>query len=1178
MKSIARKCLAGLMLLAALAVTVRLAAQQQPEGSTSVDTGTANPVPLINQPLVPDAARPGGVGFQLTVNGTGFVSGSVVNWNGSARATTFVSNSKLTASILASDIATARTASVTVVSPGPGGGRSNVGYVVIHVPNTIFSVTSSFLAGNEAPERPVLADVNGDGKLDLIGEASNAITVRLGNGDGTFQPEIQYPACGTSPIVADFNGDGKLDIAVHCPNFVSVYLGNGDGTFQAPIDSPLTRALSGFQIAAADLNGDGKLDLVIGYQDPNTSSVSVLLGNGDGTFQAQVDYPAGFEPGAIAIADLNRDGKLDIVTANFGQFSGNTVSVLLGNGDGTFQPPVQYPTSQGPLSVIAADFNGDGILDLAVDSSCGSGSRCGYPGEISILLGNGDGTFQPHVDYPADAFPYTVTAGDLTANGVLDLAVTDLDYSELSILLGNGNGTFGSATTFHTSNRAVGVALGDLNGDGALDVVVGTDSGFTIFLQNGTVALSPPSVNFGIQLLGFHSLPRSVMLINTGTGTLTISGIAITGSDPADFSETNNCGASLPPGGHCTFGITFTPAQLGPRTAALTITDNAPGSPQSVPLNGFGVTSGPNATLSPTSLTFAIQLVGTTSPAQSVTLSNYGTMLLNITSIIASGDFSQSNTCGLSLAPLASCTISVTFTPTQGGTRTGTVSITDNAPGSPQMVNLTGVGTVVELNPTSLSFGNVPVGQQSSPKQTTLTNGGSTRLNISSITITGADPGDFSQMNNCGTGIGGHGSCTITVTFRPTVRGTRSADVSISDDGGGSPQQVSLSGVGCIYNQRHKCIGADEGLGQVTARSALAANQITSVPGPTGISRVGTRVMRLVDNTRDDPYVDNRAKRELLVRFWYPASLTAECKPADYASPKVWSYFSELVGVPAPEVKTNSCLEAPVVDGAHPVVVFTPGYTGTFTDYTFILEDLASRGYIVASVDHTYEATAAEFPDGRFVKGVLGSHLVHTWQIDDETLSLALSVRSADLKFVLDELERLSATAEGPFSGRLDTSRIGLMGHSLGGLATISGMQGEPRFGAAVLLDAQLGDESFAGTDKAALILAAGRERWSESECMLWSNLRGPRFAVNLRGAEHLTPTDAVWLAKGAIKTGSMGPEKTIEALRNYVAAFLETNLRGEPFDPLLRGPSSDYPDAAVTTQKQSLCGEVIEH
>ena len=131
---------------------------------------------------------------------------------------------------------------------------------------------------------------------------------------------------------------------------------------------------------------------------------------------------------------------------------------------------------------------------------------------------------------------------------------------------------------------------------------------------------------------------------------------------------------------------------------------------------------------------------------------------------------------------------------------------------------------------------------------------------------------------------------------------------------------------------------------------------------------------------------------------------------------------------------------------------------------------------------------------------------------------------------------------------------------------------------AAVLLDASMSEGLASLTATPVLVLAMGREQWSDAECRLWSDLRGPRFAVNLKGAEHVTPSDAVWLAKGAVKTGPMGPEKTIEALRNYVAAFFDTSLRGKPFDPLLTEPSSDYPDAAVTTQKQSLCGEVIDH
>jgi len=254
--------------------------------------------------------------------------------------------------------------------------------------------------------------------------------------------------------------------------------------------------------------------------------------------------------------------------------------------------------------------------------------------------------------------------------------------------------------------------------------------------------------------------------------------------------------------------------------------------------------------------------------------------------------------------------------------------------------------------------------------------------------------------------------------------------------------------------------------------------------------------------------------------------------------------------------------------------VFTHGYTGTFTDYTFLVEDLASRGYIVVSIDHTYEATAVEFPDGRFVKSLVGSHLTNTWQTDDQTLSSALAVRLDDVKFVVDELERLSESTGTPFAGRFDLTRLALAGHSLGGLTAWFGVQRDARFRAAVLVDPYLPDIPVGSTGTPILLLTMGREQRNEDECQLWSDLRGPRLAVNLRGAEHVTPSDLIWLAKGAIKSGSMGPDRTIEALRDYIAAFLDTNVRGKPLDPLLTGPSSDFPDAEVTTQGQALCRE----
>ncbi len=256
------------------------------------------------------------------------------------------------------------------------------------------------------------------------------------------------------------------------------------------------------------------------------------------------------------------------------------------------------------------------------------------------------------------------------------------------------------------------------------------------------------------------------------------------------------------------------------------------------------------------------------------------------------------------------------------------------------------------------------------------------------------------------------------------------------------------------------------------------------------------------------------------------------------------------------------------------MVVFTHGYTGTFTDYTFLFEDLASRGYVVTSVNHTFEATAVQFPDGRLVKSVLGSHLGDKLRLDEQATSLAVAVRLSDLKFVMDELERLNASAASPFVGALDMSRVALAGHSLGGMTALLGVELEPRFRAAVSMDGAMSGSLFSATEKPILMLVAGRNSWDEDACHLWSGLHGPRLALNFKGSEHLTLSDAVWLANGAIKTGTVGMEKTVAAVRNYIAAFLDVNLDGKPMDRLLAGASSDYPDVEVTTQTQTPCGE----
>jgi len=322
-----------------------------------------------------------------------------------------------------------------------------------------------------APVAAAVGDFNGDGKSDVVvaNYWGNTVSVLLGNGDGTFQPQVDTSTGNHHPqatAVADFNGDGKPDLVVananDYDNTVSVLLGNGDGSFQAPVDLATNPAPD--SVAVGDFNGDGKLDLAVAAEGNFT--VSVLLGNGDGTFQAHVDYATvSGGPVSVAIGDFNEDGKPDLTVANSGS---GTVSVLLGNGDGTFQNHVDYLTLESPTSVVVGDFDGDGKLDLAVAAEAGTSSDAG----VSVLLGNGNGTFQPHVDYVTGFYPSLMALGDFNGDGRPDIAVADPDVNSVSVLLNRGNGTFNVQMDYPTGNSPSSIAVSDFNGDGKLDLVV----------------------------------------------------------------------------------------------------------------------------------------------------------------------------------------------------------------------------------------------------------------------------------------------------------------------------------------------------------------------------------------------------------------------------------------------------------------------------------------------------------------------------------------------------------------------------------------------------------------------------------------------------------------------------------------------------------------------------------
>jgi hypothetical protein len=356
----------------------------------------------------------------------------------------------------------------------------------------------------------VVADVNGDGKPDLIvlncgncyGPPSithpASIGIMLGNGDGTFQPAVSYGTGAASPrfvVVADVNGDGELDLIVaNREAVVAALLGNGDGTFQAAVAYNSGGLFPG-AVAVADVNGDGKPDLVVGNwcSDPHCDgSVGILLGNGNGTFQPVVTYAAGgLYAFAVAVADLNADGKPDVLAiTDVPLCSGGSctfppaAAVLLGNGDGTFRAAVTYPIGgfdDPPFSSMLAvvDVNGDGKPDLIVESSqcCGSAD-----GVVGVLLGKGDGTFKPVVRYQSVAGGQgsSVAVADVNGDGKLDIVTTDQDARAnglnkglVSLRLGNGDGTFQAEQTYDSGGFLTNsVAVADINGDGKPDLVV----------------------------------------------------------------------------------------------------------------------------------------------------------------------------------------------------------------------------------------------------------------------------------------------------------------------------------------------------------------------------------------------------------------------------------------------------------------------------------------------------------------------------------------------------------------------------------------------------------------------------------------------------------------------------------------------------------------------------------
>jgi len=887
---------------------------QSPSSSNELLFTVLNPVPALAS-ISPGSAIAGGPALSLTATGSGFAcgaNGSVVQFDGNNLTPDSCSMTQLVVTVPAALITTSGNKLVQVFSPLPGGGLSGSLLNFAVLTTVVFSPTSVSFGSAALGTTSATTDV----QLTNSGTSTLNITSITLTGSDAAQfamaaPTSGSPACsfGASSINAGSScffgvrfaptstgaksaGVSVADDAFGSPQMITLTGGASPavnlsstnvafgsqrvGTTSAVQTVTLTNTGgSTLNIATVALGGTNPGDFAIASGTTCTNGSSVPPTNSCVIKVTFTPTVSGARTGTVTITDDALDSPQSINLSGTGTFPVVALSTTVVNfnnqpmGSTSAAMPVTVNnTGTDTLNITTVALGGANAADFAIatGTTCTNGSAVAANGSCVINV-----TFTPTVTGArtatlsitddASSSPQTVTLNGTGTTAVVTLSRTAIDFSTQRVgttsVVQSVTLTQNGTATLHISTVAIG---GTNAGDFAFAAGTTCTNGATVAASGGTcvinltfsplatgmrtatvtitddaggtpgstqtitmtgtgtapvVTLSSTNVAFGNQIILTTSNAQTVTLTNTGTATLNISTVVLGGTNPGDFALASgtSCtnGSSVMPTNTCAINVTFTPATTGGRSAAITITDDASPTTQTINLSGTGVTP-PTATLSTNTVAFGSLHFGNTSGVQTVTLTNNGGAALNIATVVLGGtnpgDFALATgtTCTSSSTVAGSggtCVFKLTFTPTTAGARAATVIITDSASDSPQMIALsgTGIAPVVTFSPNPVpSFGNQRVGSTSAVQTLMLTNTGTDVLHITTVLLTGANPGDFAIATGTtctnGLAVATNGSCTINVTFTPTTTGARSANVSLTDDAPGSPQTDALTGNG----------------------------------------------------------------------------------------------------------------------------------------------------------------------------------------------------------------------------------------------------------------------------------------------------------------------------------------------------------------------------------------------